>query len=322
MPFALPVGHKFSCIALANAGVVRELRTPIDLGDGLWIVLEPPFDFEAHWREWLGTSRVEYLSRANLVVLAHHASATVEVVDGENEALTRKCFSLLYALFLVEIFHYDGGIILSGGNVRSTVNVRQVSNLETLLRPNGVNTARIDAALIQRASTIAAGIRAVHSPGRRSERLNRGFHAWIRGMMENYGDDRLHQFIRATEGIIKPAIGQSRKQFMHRGQVFAGNSSKATTLLGELYDLRGLAEHLHRLDSVSETVALRRAYQAQLLASTVYERIFSNSHLQAAFGTDAAIDAFWKQTWAQQTKVWGSPIDLEAVAKARFTRPF
>jgi hypothetical protein len=330
MPFPLPVGHKFSCVALANAGVVRELRTLVDLGDGLWILFEPPFEFEAHWREWLGTVRVEHLSRANLVVLAHHASATVEVMDAENEALTKKCFTLLYALFLAEVFHHDGGLILSGANVDGTVNVRHVANLETLYRPNGVSTARIDAALIQRASTIASGMRAVHVPGGHSRRLHRGFRAWIQGAMEFYGDNRLHQFVRAVEGVIKPAIGQSRRQFVHRGQVLAGNSGAVPTLLGELYDLRGLAEHLHLFDSVlaahpsheRQSVALRRAYQAQLLASHVYERIFSNPRLHTTFGTDAAIDAFWAQTWAQQTQEWGQPVDLEAAATARFTRPF
>ena len=83
MPFPLPVGHKFSCVALANAGVARELRTAIDLGDELWVLFEPPFELEGHWREWLGTVRAEYLSRANLVVLAHHASATAEANQGE-----------------------------------------------------------------------------------------------------------------------------------------------------------------------------------------------------------------------------------------------
>jgi hypothetical protein len=250
-------------------------------------------------------------------------------MDGENEALTKKCFSVLYALFVAEVFHHDGGLILSGANVDGTVNVRHVSNLETLYRPNGVNTARIDANLIQRASAIAAGMRAVHTPGGQSQRLHRGFRARIQGAMESYHDNRLHQFVRAVEGVIMPAIGQSKRQFVHRGQVFAGNSATSTTLLGELYDLRGLAEHLHPFDTLlaaypqndRESIALRRAYQGQLLASHVYERIFSNAHLQTAFGTDAAIDAFWRQAWAQQTQSWGQPIDLEAAGAARFTRP-
>jgi len=329
MPFPLPVGHKFSCIALSFVRVVPELRAPVDLGDGLWILPEPPFEFETHWREWLGSVRTEQLSNANFVILAHQSSADPTVIDNENEDLTKKCSSVFYALLVSEIFHHERGLVLSGANVDGVVNVRNVGNLESHHRPNGVRTANIEAALIQRASLIAAGIRTVHAAGH-SQRLHRGFQAWIKGAKEYYADDKLHQFVRAVEGVIKPEIGQSKKQFMHRGQVFAGNSATAKNLLGELYDLRSQAEHLHLFGAVlnayppdeRQKVALCRAYQGQLLASYVYGRIFSNTHLQTAFGTDAAIDAFWNQTWAQQTQAWGQPIDLEAAAKARFTGPF
>jgi len=117
MSFPLPVGHKFSCIALANAGVARELRDTIDVGNGLRILFEPPFEFDATWREWIGSVRVEYLSKANLVILAHQASENAAIVDAENEALKKQCMSLLYALFVSEVFHHDGGLILSGANV-------------------------------------------------------------------------------------------------------------------------------------------------------------------------------------------------------------
>ena len=95
-------------------------------------------------------------------------------------------------------------------------------------------------------------------------------------------------------------------------------------------DGRSLAEHLHMIDRGLEAYTqrergssvLRWAYQAQLLASHVYERIFSNAHLQSAFGTDAAIDSFWGKTRAEQTQMWGSPIDVDAMAQKRFIGPF
>src|SRR5262245_29911319 len=144
MPFLLPAGHKFSCIALSFVRVVPELRTPIDLGDGLWILREPPFEFETHWREWLGSVRTEQLSNANFVILAHQASANPGVIDNENEDLTKKCSSLFYALLVSEIFHHERGLVLSGANVDGVVDVRNVSNLESHYRPNGVRIANID----------------------------------------------------------------------------------------------------------------------------------------------------------------------------------
>ena len=329
MPFPLPVGHKFGCIAFTFVSVGRTLRDPIDLGDGIWVLFEPPFEFNNHWKEWLGSVRVEHLSRANFVILAHQASDTPGVADNENEQLKSKCFGVWCALCLADVFHHEGGLILSGANVDGGINIRQVSQLEPFYRPSGVSTTIIDESLIRRAATIATGIRAVH-PGGHSSRLNRGFRAWRQGIMEYYGDSRLHQFVRSVEAVVKPDIGASTRQFIHRCQVFAGNSVANKELYGELYDLRGLAEHLHLFDerfkaypkNEHDTIALRRAYQAQVLASHVYERIFSTPNLQTIFGLDDSIDKFWKEDWAHQTAAWGSRIDLEAVAAARYTRPF
>jgi hypothetical protein len=49
MPFDLPVGYKFSCYALEGVGLDVGGRDPLDLGDGLWVVFEPPFQLNAGW---------------------------------------------------------------------------------------------------------------------------------------------------------------------------------------------------------------------------------------------------------------------------------
>jgi hypothetical protein len=54
-----------------------------------------------------------------------------------------------------------------------------------------------------------------------------------------------------------------------------------------------------------ETIALRRAYQAQLLANNVYTRILNKPALLTIFDSDE--------------HTWGDPISLEALAGARFT---
>ncbi len=329
MPFPLPIGHKFACIALDNAGVDRGLRDPIDCGDGIWAIFEPPFALDDAWRQWLGSIQAEHLTRSSLVCFAHQASANPAVLDNENKQLEQRALSLFYALFLVDVFHHDGGLILSGANVDGRAGVRSVSQLEPHYRPNGVSTVRIDRAFLLKAACVAMGIRAVHGGGQH-ERLRRGFHAWVRAVQELYGDERLHQFVRATEALVKPQIGRSRRQFVHRSQLFSGNTRNSVALLEELYELRNNAEHLHRLDHVlasnreneRERIALRRAYQAQLLASHVYERIFSDQQLQRLFATDAGIDAFWATPWPQQVQTWGVPIDLDALATARFLGPF
>jgi len=157
------------------------------------------------------------------------------------------------------------------------------------------------------------------------ERLKRGFHAWLRGVQEYYGGDRLHQFVRAVEAVVKPEIGRSEALFVHRCQIFAGTSEVARERLRELYHLRSQTEHMNPFDSVlanygpldREGIGLCRAYQSQLLASAVYERILTTAGLQAIFDSDAHTDDFWRRRMHEQQAIWGDPIDLEALAIAR-----
>lgn len=325
MPFALPPNHKFACVALENAGVDPTLRNPLNLGGDLQIIFEPPFPLNGVWQEWLGSLQVEQMERSSLVLMAHRISANPNVLDGENSALRQQVVGLCYSIFLTEVFHYDSGLILTGANVGGTVSVRQVSRLEKLYRPNHVATTRLSQANLLSAGHISVGTQAVHAVRGQHLRLRSGFHAWLRAMMEYNGDERLHQFIRATEAVVMPPKGKGTAIFAHRSQLFAGTSAPVQPLLKELYELRNSAEHHNPFVSVltaypstqHERIALERVYQSQLLASDIYRKIFLDPALQAQFGTDTAITAFWTQPWAQQVRSWGAPVDLIATAARR-----
>src|SRR5260370_39392864 len=129
MPFDLPIGYKFACFALEGVSLDREFRAPIDLGNGLWVVSGPPFELGEAWREWLGSIAADRLQRCNVTLLAISPSEHPEVLDNENQMLTQRALSLFYALFMVEVFRYDGGIVLSGANVDGRVDVRQTSRI-------------------------------------------------------------------------------------------------------------------------------------------------------------------------------------------------
>jgi hypothetical protein len=70
MPFDLPIGYKFACFALEGVSLDGQLRAPIDLGNGLWVVSGPPFELGEAWREWLGSIEAERLQRCNITLLA------------------------------------------------------------------------------------------------------------------------------------------------------------------------------------------------------------------------------------------------------------
>ena len=144
MPFTLPGGHKFGCVCLVNAGVDRTLRDGLlDLGNSVTAIFGPPFEIEQHWHEWLGSVKVGSLAQSSLALLAHTQSTHPEILDHENEALVRNASSIFYGLLMAEVFHHDRGLVLSGANTGGGVSVRQVSDLEPHVRPNGVHVRRI-----------------------------------------------------------------------------------------------------------------------------------------------------------------------------------
>jgi hypothetical protein len=330
MPFALPEGQKFGCMCLVNAGVDRALRDGVfNLGNDISAVCGPPFEIEEHWREWLGSVKVGNLAQTSLALLSHSASNRPEILDGENETLVKNALSVFYGLLMAEVFHHDGGLILSGANVGAGVSVRQVIDLEPHVRPNGVHVRTISAVTLQRAANSATALRALHSSTRQYERFRNGFRAWLGGIREYYGGDRLHQFVRAVEAIVKPEIGRSEALFVHRCQVFAGTSDSTRELLRELYQLRSQAEHMNSFDSVlakydpahRESIGLQRAYTSQLLASSVYERILTTPSLHACFDSDDHIDGFWRLPMHEQQATWGDSVNLETLARSGLEHP-
>jgi hypothetical protein len=327
MPFEIKNADKYACIALENVGTVAGLTDPIDLGDGFWALLAPPFPLDATWRAWLGSLQSQDFERSNLFLFAIAPSKSPQVMDAENEALSKRVLALFYGLFLHDVAFCEGGLALSGAKVEGRIDVRRVSKLEPFYCPPGVRWARIDEPWLRSARAAAIGIQSVHAAKGQYERLRRGFYAWLRAWMEYYGDEKLHQSVRAVEAVIKTEQGRSLRLFVHRGQVFAGNNWKARTLLKELYLLRNAAEHMNPFQPVLakyapdiDAVAPLRVYQGLKLANVVYSRILTNPKLQQTFASDASTEAFWQQPWADQVKVWGPPVDIEATTSPRFNR--
>jgi hypothetical protein len=67
-------------------------------------------------------------------------------------------------------------------------------------------------------------------------------------------------------------------------------------------------------------VGLERSFQAQVLASDVYRRIFRSPDLISLFSCDDQIEAFWSKPWAEWVATWGPPFDLDAATRIGFQR--
>lgn len=113
--FQLAQNEKFACVALGGANVAPEaVAQDVHLTDGLWILGRPPVTVDATWRKWLGTLRAGALSESNLVIIASAPSACPFILDGENQALERRCLDVLIGLGLYGLWFDAPGIILNG----------------------------------------------------------------------------------------------------------------------------------------------------------------------------------------------------------------
>jgi hypothetical protein len=66
-----------------------------------WAMADPRFSIPEHWRGWLGSMRTEELESCNLFLISKMASTAPDVLDGENQILSRR------------VSHFYTGLLLS-----------------------------------------------------------------------------------------------------------------------------------------------------------------------------------------------------------------
>src|SRR5205823_14324522 len=112
-------------------------------------------------------------------------------------------------------------------------------------------------------------------------RVMQGLNVLFRGLREETGQDRLHQFVRSLEALILPDVGQTRRHFVHRCQTFAKAGADTELILQEAFDMRSDTEHLQNWGravqdypaSEREDVCWQRTRQIEKLACFAYSRL-------------------------------------------------
>ena len=125
--------------------------------------------------------------------------------------------------------------------------------------------------------------------------------------------------MRSVEAIIKPDIGTTKRQFIHRCKLLTSVNEVHSSILGELYDLRSLTEHMNDWkmlyenlpEGEAEEIAELRTYQAEKLAGYVYGRMLSDTIFLENFKSDETINNFWKQRDDEIISQWGKTIKLD-----------
>jgi len=308
---------KFALLTFKN--VYTDLPpAAFQLSDGTWVMPDVPIPDLSIWKEWLGSIRMEGLSRANLVLFVEEPSDNPEILDAVHQRLNKVLSDLFYTLHLrTGIECTDGTDLLCGSTENGVPGIRQMTRMPTFHQSKGYRRAPITKEWLEDTLALYAGSVAMEADKTQFRRVIRGLVTLFKGLKET-GQDRLHQFVRSLEALILPDIGSTQKQFEHRCQTFARAGGATRALLLEAFEMRSDTEHLNPWDEAvqsypadqREDVCWHRTRQIEHLACDAYSRLLRDTALREHFRTEAAIAAFWKLPDDQRRTLWGKPLDI------------
>ncbi len=332
VPKAISVDCKFSALAIVN--VRAELSSSgTFLPDGTQVLTRFPFELEAHWGRWLGSTVIESLKDCNLVFLrtatGGWTTESVPVVDDVNARLREEVLGLFSVLRLIDTIEYDSAVEFDGYLKSGQSYCRTSSRLEHYGVTRGYFPWTIREADLLTAANLYAGRKELlkQLPDPQRWRIWRGYDALNMGLEHPRADNRLHSFIRALEALILHEAGKTEKQFVSRCLIFAApnaNQATARAALQEAYRMRSDVEHLHEWDrslanaypsGERQDVALLRTRQMERLACWAYRQILTNCELQKRFSRDADVTAFWALPEADIQTAFGTTCDITELGK-------
>jgi len=307
-------GEKYALVGLEVK--LEGAPPPEQIAPDLWILTTTTFDVPSEWREWLGSIRANEVAGSNLILVSKLASATPDILDGENQSLQQRVSHFYVGLLLSVMFSPSHKpVMLTGARRDSVIDIRQQKDLELpapqLFRPYPPVVAddillaaqlgqKLDAMLLV---TVPGGL----------WRFLRTLHIYVETRAIGELLDRIHQYCRCIDGLILPAIGKTKQQFKSRTELFIGPAHH--DLMSALYDIRSHVEHLHEnryLETFDRDVRLdllKKEAIVEYIARTALARIISQDALWPHFGNSAALEEFWALSPDERQKNWGDPID-------------
>jgi hypothetical protein len=338
----VPNGSHFCCLAL-NGPRLR-IKQEYELAPGLYVSdKQEALELEPHWVEWLGTIQANSFRNSSLYITAVTGTLSGLSDFPVPQTLDNRVRLFHHALVLLGCGYNDAMLMVGGETYLSGgMHIGPIrSGLTPCYRPFYRKPRSIEPTDLEKAAKILSNLELMyrHVPGRLYRRLRKGFNVWVRGAHEGQEwAERFHAFVRATEAIFKCTIARKRdakarrsmkrpwrditSTFLQRGQTIIGSGRSNKALLKQLYGIRSNIEHIKDIKpGVRPVRGLHesdvfpfRALEAEILASTIYERILTDDALFSAFSTEAKVEGFWARRADQRQSTWGPPRDIHAAA--------
>ena len=289
---------------------------PVQIAPNLCVLTTTTFAVPPQWREWLGSIRANQISGSNLFLVSKLTSATPGVLDGENQALQQRVRHFYVGLLLSVMFSPSHrAVMLTGARWDDVIDVRQQMDLELpapqVFRPDPPVVADDIVSAAQLGQKLDAVL--PETEPRELLRFLRTLNIYVKTRAIGEPLDRIHQYCRCIEGLILPVIGNTKRQFKSRTELFIGSGHHE--LMGALYDVRSNVEHLHEnryLETFDRDVRfdlVKKEAIVEYIVHTALARIISRDALWPHFGNTAALERFWALAPHERWKIWGDPID-------------
>ena len=317
MAYRFQKNSKFAFLAVNN--VYLDLPdTPFQLSDGTWIISGLPVPHLGVWEKRLGSIRLERLSHTNLGLIVEEPSVHPGILDDAHKRLSDGLGLLFEAFHFRAGLETDGTDLLIGSSVNGVPEIRQVCRMPRFYQSKGYTHSPITWDWLEDSLVLSTSVAEMKGGKTQFRRVAYGLNTLFKGLREQNGQDRLHQFVRSLEALILPTIGSTRADFAHRCKTFAGARNATYILLKEAYDLRSATEHLHAWDRAvqrypldqQEDVCWQRTRQIEHLACDAYSRLLRDPDLRERFRAEDTITAFWKLRDDERRVLWGTPLDI------------
>ena len=295
---------------------LRGTPPPEQIAPNLWALTATTFDVPPEWRDWLGSIRTDEVAGSNLFLVSKLASATPDVLDGENQSLQQRVQHFYVGLLLSVMFSPSHKpVMLTGARRDGVIDIRQQMDLELpapqVFRPSPPIVADDILLAAQLGQKLDAMVLAAE-PGE-LWRFFRALHLYVETRAVEELLYRIHQYCRCIDGLILPAIGKTKRQFKSRTELFIGPAHH--DLMDALYNIRSHVEHLHEnryLETFNRDVRLdllKKEAIVEYIARAALRRIINLDVLWPHFGNTAALEKFWALLPDERRKTWGDPID-------------
>lgn len=317
---------KFALVAVENVYTdFPDDRDKHQLSDGTWICARVPVTIDTHWKEWIGTIRLERLENCNLIMFISEGSANPQSPDEHHKKLGKRLSQTFFLLQLSGVLEYRGAYLLCGSVFDEKTAIRQMDKLPFFYQTRGYSRIPVTIERLEKAVHLREVLEEMDSSLDDFKRLKSGWRVLRDGLQKKHGEERIHQFVRSLEALILPEVGNTKRQFTHRCQTFAKASSHTKRILEEVFELRSMTEHLNAWEQALEShpeddreiVALHRTRQMEQLAAYAYSHILESDAIRNHFVSETKQGEFWKLPDDARRSIWGTQLDLTLISEVR-----